>query len=113
MLDFREFCDEVCKKNERVIDNPSLTNLLKEISILFCAKVYTYFFDIHKSMILRYFSICKKVYDFISEVSKKELSIAEKEKVNMLAEGFTITGNWLLRLILEKVVDICDTKFIH
>lgn len=113
MLDFREFCDEVCKKNERVIDNPSLTNLLKEISILFCSKVYTYFFDIHKSMILRYFSICKKVYDFISEVSKKELSIAEKEKVNMLAEGFTITGNWLLRLILEKVVDICDTKFIH
>ena len=29
ILDFRNFCDEVCKKYERNVENPSLTNLLK------------------------------------------------------------------------------------
>lgn len=29
MLDFRNFGDEFCKKHERHVENPSLTNLLK------------------------------------------------------------------------------------
>jgi hypothetical protein len=67
MLDFRDFCDEVSKKYNKDIDNPNLSNLLKNISIIFCTKVYNYFFDIHKSMILRYFSLVKKVFIFILE----------------------------------------------
>jgi hypothetical protein len=67
MLDFRDFCDEICKKYNKEIDNPNLSNLLKNISISFCIKVYNYFFDIHKSIILRYFSLVKKVFIFLLE----------------------------------------------
>ncbi len=78
MLDFRNFCDEICKKNEREVENPSLTNLLKEISIVFCVKVYNYFFDIHKSMFLRFFFLNRKVLDFINDHSKNNLTIDQK-----------------------------------
>lgn len=62
MLDFRNFCDEVCRKYSKNVDNPSLSNLLKEISITFCSKAFGYFFDIHKSMILRFFSLSRKIF---------------------------------------------------
>jgi hypothetical protein len=78
MLDFRNFCDEVSKKYNKDIDNPNLSNLLRNISITFCSKVYSYFFDIHKSIILRYFSLSKKVFMFLLEESKINLSIEEK-----------------------------------
>ena len=70
ILDFRNFCDEACKNHEREIENPSLPNLLKELSVTFCAKVYNYFFDIHKSILLRYFSLTQKCFQFAIKKSK-------------------------------------------
>lgn len=79
MLDFRNFCDEVCKKGERHVENPSLANLLKFVTIQFCAKVDTYFFDIHKSLLLRYFSVTRKVLQLIISLSNSNsLSIDGK-----------------------------------
>lgn len=100
MLDFRNFCDEICKKYERNVDNPSLSNLLGEISITFCSKVYGYFFDIHKSMILRFFSLCKKVFEFLISLDSDNLSIDQKCKIDLIAEGFASSGAYLVRVIV-------------
>lgn len=70
LLDFRNFCDEACRSHMREVENPSLPNLLKELSVTFCAKVYSYFFDIHKSMLLRYFSLLSKCYQLAATKSK-------------------------------------------
>lgn len=114
MLDFRNFCDEACKKGERHVDNPSLTNLLKFITVQFSAKVDIYFFDIHKSILLRYFSVTRKVLELIVSLGNlNSLSIDGKEKLKAMADGFANSGSFLVRVIIEKVIDIVDIKTIH
>lgn len=85
ILDFRNFCDEACRNHGREKDNPSLPNLLKELSVPFCAKVYSYFFDIHKSILLRYFALVQKCFQFSTQKSQKELTIEQKNKIKLMA----------------------------
>ena len=95
------------------MENPNLPNLLREMSITFCAKVYSYFFDIHKSILLRYFSLIQKCFKFITEKGCEELTIEQKEKLKLIADGFVNTSSFLVKIILEKLIDLVESKFIH
>ena len=78
LLEFRNFCNEACQRNNKEVDNPSLPNLLKEMSVSFCSKTFSYFFDVHKSMLLRVASVYGKVLTFIFLKSVEEINIEKK-----------------------------------